>query len=188
MSDDPGHMHFRRMDEGTDADFAVLVRVHEENIRALPDLLMGLLTKLKADEAFPVDRLAHSLQAATRALRDGRDEEYVVCALLHDIGESLAPFNHGEVVAAILRPFVSDANAWMLEHHPVFQVYFYGRHLGLDPNARDHYRDSPHFAQTAEFCARYDEVSFDAGYQNEPMATFEPMLRRVLKRMWTPPR
>jgi predicted HD phosphohydrolase len=188
MADDEGHMHFRRMDEGTDADFAVLARVHQENIRKLPDLLIGLLTNLKADEAYPVDRLQHSLQAATRALRDGRDEEYVVCALLHDIGESLGPFNHGEVVAAVLKPFVSEANRWMLEHHPVFQVYFYARHLDQDPNARERYRDSPYFDRTAEFCARYDEVSFDPDYRSEPMATFAPMVRRVLHRDWTPPR
>ncbi len=158
MADDDGHMHFRRMDQGTDADFAVLARVHGTNIRKLPDLLMGLLTNLRADEAFPVDRLQHSLQAATRALRDKRDEEYVVCALLHDIGESLGPFNHGEVVAAVLKPFVSEANHWMLEHHPVFQVYFYGSHLGVDPNARERYRDDPHFERAAEFCALYDEI------------------------------
>jgi predicted HD phosphohydrolase len=185
---DDGKMHFRRMDEGTDADFAVLARVHDENVRKLPDLLLGILSKLSADEAYPVDRLQHSLQAATRALRDGRDEEYVVCALLHDIGESLGPFNHGEVVGAVLKPFVSEANAWMLEHHPVFQVYFYGRHLKIDPNARDQYRASPHFDRTAEFCALYDEVSFDAAYRSEPMAAFEPMVRRVLHRDWIPPR
>jgi predicted HD phosphohydrolase len=181
-------MHFRRMDEGTDADFAVLARVHEQNIQSLPDLLMGLLTRLKADAAYPVDRLDHSLQAATRALRDGREEEYVVCALLHDIGESLGPFNHGDVVAAVLKPFVSEANQWMLEHHPVFQVYFYGSHLGIDPDARERYRDSPHFERTAEFCALYDEVSFDPDYRAEPMTTFEPMVRRVLHRDWTPPK
>ena len=188
MGDDVGRMNFRRMDEGTDADFAVLARVHDENIQKLPDLLLGILTKLSADEAYPVDRLQHSLQAATRALRDGRDDECVVCTLLHDIGDSLGPFNHGEVVAAVLKPFVSEANRWMLEHHPVFQVYFYGRHLKIDPNARDRYRGSPHFDRTAEFCATYDEVSFDAGYRSEPMATFEPMVRRVLHRDWSPPR
>jgi predicted HD phosphohydrolase len=188
MGDDVGRMNFRRMDEGTDADFAVLKRVHEENLRQLPDLLMGLLTKLRADDAYPVDRLEHSLQAATRALRDGRDEEYVVCTLLHDIGESLGPFNHGDVAAAVLAPFVSEANRWMLEHHPVFQVYFYASHLGIDPNARDRYRESPFFDRTAEFCARYDEVSFDRSYPSEPMSTFEPMVRRVLLRPWTPPR
>src|SRR6478752_8167001 len=122
--DGADRMQFRRMDEGTDADFAVLAQVHAENVPALPDLLMGMLTDLSADAAYPVDRCEHSLQAATRALRDGRDEEYVVCALLHDIGESLGPFNHGEVVSAVLKPFVSEANVWMLEHHPVFQVYF----------------------------------------------------------------
>jgi hypothetical protein len=122
MADDIGRMHFRRMDEGTDADFAVLARVHEANIRRLPDLVIRMLTELGADEAYPIDRLQHSLQAATRALRDGRDEEYVVCALLHDIGESLGPFNHGEVAAAILKPFVSEANHGMIEHRPVFQA------------------------------------------------------------------
>ncbi len=188
MADDIGRMHFRRMDEGTDADYAVLARVHAENIRKLPDLLMGILTNLKADEAYPVDRLQHSLQAATRALRDRRDEEYVVCALLHDIGESLGPFNHGEVVAPILKPFVSEANQWMIEHHPVFQVYFYGSHLHVDPNARDQYRGSPYFDRTAEFCALYDEISFDPSYPSEPMATFEPMVRRVLHRDWMPPK
>jgi predicted HD phosphohydrolase len=89
--DEIGKMHFVRMDQGTDADFAVLAKVHEDNIRKLPGLLMGLLTNLKADAAYPVDRLQHSLQAATRALRDGRDEEYVVCALLHDIGSRSDP-------------------------------------------------------------------------------------------------
>jgi len=180
-------MHFHRIDEGTGADFAVLARVHTENVDALPDLLMGMLTELKADAASPVDRCEHSLQAATRALHDGRDEEYVVCALLHDIGESLGPFNHGDIVAAVLRPFVSDANHWMLAHHPVFQVYFYGQHLGIDPNERDEYRTSPHFERTAEFCARYDEVSFDPDYVSEPMSTFAPMVGRVLHKEGTPP-
>jgi len=180
-------MHFRRMDEGTDADFTVLAGVHERNVAALPALLMGMLTDLEGDEDYPVDRCEHSLQAATRALRDGRDEEYVVCALLHDIGESLGPFNHGDVIASILRPFVSEANHWMLAHHPVFQVYFYGQHLGIDPNERDAYRDSPYYDRTAEFCALYDEISFDADYPSEPMSTFEPMVRRVLHKEWTPP-
>jgi len=187
MADTPDQMHFRRMDQGSDADFAVLARVHEQNVAALPDLLMGMLTDLEADAAYPVDRCQLSLQAATRALRDGRDEEYVVCALLHDIGESLGPFNHGDIVAAVLRPFISEANHWMLAHHPVFQVYFYGQHLGIDPNERDAYRDSPYYERTVEFCARYDEVSFDGDYPSEPMSTFEPMVRRVLHKEWVPP-
>lgn len=182
-----GKMHFTRMDAGDRADYEVLKRVHEHNLAVLPDLLMGLLSDLGADINYPITRLEHSLQAATRAWRDGRDDEYVVCALFHDIGESLGPFNHGEVVAAILAPFVSEANRWMLEHHPVFQVYFYGSFLDIDPNERDVYRDSPHFDQTAEFCALYDEVSFDETYNAEPMSTFEPMVRKVLAKSWSPP-
>ena len=180
MGDDIGKMHFRRMDEGTDADFAVLARVHQEAIRKLPDQLMGILTELKADEAYPVDRLQHSLQAATRALRDGRDEEYVVCALLHDIGESLGPFNHGEVVSAILKPFVSEANHWMVAHHQVFQGYYFWHHIGLDRNARDEYRSCPYFDYTAEFCAKYDQIAFDADYKSEPLEHFEPLVRARL--------
>lgn len=180
-------MHFRRMDDMTRDDFAVLKRVHEQNLAQLPDLLMRLLKSLGGDEAYPVDRLTHSLQAATRALRDGRDEEYVVVALLHDVGEALGPLNHGEVIASVLHPFISDANHWMLLHHPLFQTYFYGSHVGIDPNGREVHRGHPHFDRTAEFCARYDEVSFDPNYPSEPLATFEPMLRRVLTKTWAPP-
>ena len=96
-------------------------------------------------------------------MRDGAGEEMIVCALLHDVGESLGPLNHGEVVAAILRPFISEANHWMLAHHPLFQTYFYARHLGLDPNAREHYRDNPHYQLTVDFTTNWDEVSFDPG-------------------------
>ena len=180
-------MHFRRMDEGTDEDFQVLARVHTENMQKLPDLLMGMLGDLKADANYPVDRLTHSLQTATRALRDGADDELVVCALFHDVGESLGPMNHGEVVAAILRPFISEQNHWMLEHHGLFQTYFYGEHLGLDPDARDVYEDNPHYQYTVDFCGNWDEVSFDPDYPNEPMSTFEPIVRRVLPSTWSPP-
>ncbi|MGD0313749.1 MAG: phosphohydrolase [Acidimicrobiales bacterium] len=183
-----GKMGFRRMDEGTDEDFALLAAVHEENVRALPGLLFGMMGDLTADAAYPVDRLEHSLQCASRAWRDGRDEEYVVCCLLHDVGESLGPFNHGEVAASVLRPFVSTANYWMLAHHPVFQVYFIGQHLGMDPNEREQFVSSPFYDQTVEFCALYDEVSFDPDYSSEPLATFEPMVRRVLDLEWSPPR
>ena len=184
---DIGHMHFDRMDDMTVDDFAVLRRVHEENLAHLPDLLLEMLDSLGGDEAYPVDRRTHSLQSATRALRDGRDEEYVVVALLHDIGETMGPLNHGDVVAAILKPFINEGNHWMLEHHPLFQTYFYGSHVGIDPNGRDAYRDSPYFDQTAEFCALYDEVSFDPHYENEPVETFVPMVHRVISGGWAPP-
>ncbi len=187
-TDEPrGHMHFKRMDEMTGRDYKLLKRVHEQNLTRLPDLLLRFLNDLGGDEAYPVDRRTHSLQAATRALRDGRDEEYVVVALLHDIAEAIGPLNHGEVIAAILKPFISEANNWMLAQHPLFQTYFYGGNVGIDPTGRDVYRDSPYFEQTAEFCARYDEVSFDPHYSSEPIQNFEPMVRRVLAGSWKPP-
>jgi predicted HD phosphohydrolase len=188
-TDEPtgGKMHFTRMDKGTDADYEVLKQVHVRNLAALPDLLLGMLTKLDGDANYPIDRLQHSLQTATRAMRDGADEEMIVCALLHDVGESLGPLNHGEVIAAILRPFISEANYWMLFHHPLFQTYFYARHLGLDPNAREQFRDNPHYQLTVDFTTNWDEVSFDPSYPNEPIATFEPMVRRILNRPWRPP-
>lgn len=186
-TDGIGHMHFHAMDDMTPEDFEVLKRVHEDNLAKLPDLLLSMLDSLGGDEAYPVDRRSHSLQAATRALRDGRDEEYVVVALLHDIGETLGPLNHGEVVAAVMKPFISEGNYWMLAHHPLFQSYFYGSHVGIDPNGRDAYRDSPYFEQTAEFCALYDEISFDPDYPSEPIETFVPMVHRVLSKKWEPP-
>jgi len=182
-----GKMHFHSMEEMSRDDFTILKRVHEENLEKLPDLLLSLLNSLGGDEAYPVDRLSHSLQAATRALRDGRDEEYVVVALLHDVGEALGPMNHGEVIGAVLHPFISDANHWMLVNHPLFQTYFYGSHVGIDPNGREIYKDHPHFEHTAEFCAKYDEVSFDPDYPVEPLETFIPMVRRVLSKKWTAP-
>jgi predicted HD phosphohydrolase len=182
-----GKMHFRRMDEGTDADFQVLAQVHAENMRNLPDLLMGMLADLSADAAYPIDRLDHSLQTATRALRDGADDELVVCALFHDVGESLGPMNHGEVVAAILHPFISERNHWMLTHHGLFQTYFYGEHLGLDPDARDAFKADPNYQYTVDFTTNWDEVSFDPDYPSEPMSTFEPIVRRVIPTEWSPP-
>lgn len=180
-------MRFRRMDEGTDADFRLLARVHAENVRRLPDLLFSMLGDLAADAVYPIDRRDHCLQVATRARRAGADDELVVCALFHDIGEALGPINHGEVAAAILRPYISADNHWMLAHHGLFQTYFYGEHLGLDPNARDAYRDHPAYERTVAFCRDWDEVSFDPDYPCEPASTFEPIVRRVLPTTWTPP-
>jgi predicted HD phosphohydrolase len=173
-------MHFKRMDEGTKEDFELLAQVHANSLRALPDLLMNMLQTLKSDAIYPIDRLSHSLQSATRALKDNKDEEFIVCCLLHDFGESLGPFNHGEIAASILHPFISEGNRWMLAHHGIFQTYYFGDKLGIDPNRRDQFKTSPFYEQTVEFCAKYDEVAFDPEYRSEPMSTFEPMLRHLL--------
>jgi predicted HD phosphohydrolase len=180
-------MHFTRMDQGTDEDFKILKRVHESTLKQLPDRLMGMLNDLSGDQAYNLNRKDHSLQTATRALRDGANEELIVVALFHDVGEALGPMNHGEIAAAILHPFISENNYNMLKYHGLFQTYFFASHLGLDPDAREQYKSQPWYQQTVDFCAKYDEVSFDPAYKNEPMSTFEPMVRRLLNRPWLPP-
>ena len=121
---------------------------------------------------------------ATRAARDGRDEEYLVCALLHDIGDTLSPHNHPDVAASILKPFVSEQNHWMVAQHGIFQGYFFFHHLGLDRDMRERFRGHEWFADTAEFCEKYDQCALDPDYPTKPLEFFEPILRKVLSRGW----
>ena len=129
---------------------------------------------------FPVSRLEHSLQTATRAERDGRDEEYVLCALLHDVGDTLSPYDHPSIGASIVKPFVSSAHHWMVAHHGIFQGYYFWHHLGGDRNARDAYADSPYYGLTEEFCAKYDQPAFDPDYASHPLEHYEPLILRLL--------
>jgi len=172
---------FRRFDECSAQD----IQIVKDNLIAfsqeLPGRVLAHLKLLGGDfGGFNVDRLEHSLQTATRAHRDGRDEEYVVCCLLHDIGDTLGVYDHGAIAAAIMKPFVSEANLWMLENHPVFQGYYYFDHLGGDKNARDQHKDNPHFEHTKEFIEKYDMPAFDENYDSMSLAEFEPMVKRVL--------
>ena len=179
---------FRRMEDGTREDYLLLDQSERNFALGLPDRLLTALGKLDSSlDGYPVTRLGHSLQVATRAEAAGADEELVLGALIHDIGDELAPYNHAEVAAGILRPYVRAEVTWIVEQHGLFQTYYYASHLGLDPNARDRFKSDPAYEQTVEFCARYDEVSFDPEYRNEPLSTFEPMLRRLLAKPWTPP-
>ncbi|MDZ4762788.1 MAG: HD domain-containing protein [Alphaproteobacteria bacterium] len=129
---------------------------------------------------FPVSRLEHSLQTATMAHRAGKEEEYVVCALLHDIGDTLGVFNHPDIAAAILKPFVSEANHWMVVNHGIFQGYYFFHHLGLDRDMREQFRGHPHFEYTAQFCHLYDQPAFDSLYEAMPLEAFTPMVERVM--------
>ena len=76
-------------------------------------------------EGYQVSRLEHSLQSATKALRAGEDEEMIVAALLHDIGDELAPLNHSEYAAAVLKPYVSEKTHWIVKMHGLFQTFYY---------------------------------------------------------------
>ena len=158
---------FREMLEGSKEDWDIIAEHSRHFNKGLARRVLDHLKLLDGDYGgFPVDRLTHSLQTATRAHRDGRDEEYVVCALLHDIGYTLGSFNHPDVAAAILKPFVSEANHWMVANHGMFQGYYFFHHLGLDRNMRDQFRDNPHFEYCAQFCHLYDQSAFDPEYQS----------------------
>ena len=174
---------FKTFVESTPEDWAIISEHAAEFSKGLADRVLAHLKLLDGDfGGFPVDRLEHSLQTATRAHRDGRDEEYVVCALLHDIGDTLGSYNHPDVAAAILKPFVSEQNHWMVAHHGVFQGYYFFHHLGLDRNMRDRFQGHEWYEYTAQFCHLYDQNAFDPEYDSEPLEFFEPMVRRVFAR------
>lgn len=181
----PPHAHpqtsFTRMRDSTQADWQVIGGAFRQFAHGLPDRVLTHLRLLEGDfGGFPVDRATHSLQTATRALRDGRPDDYVVCALLHDIGDTLGSFNHPDIAAAILKPFVSEEHHWMVQHHGIFQGYNFFHHLGMNRDMRDAFKDHPCYALTEEFVALYDDPSFDASAPTLPLAEFEPIVRRVL--------
>ena len=172
---------YHAMSEGTLEDWQAIGLANAAFNRALPDRLIRALKELGDDSGgFAVNRLEHSLQTATRAHRDGRDEEYVVCALMHDIGDLMGPANHAEVGAIMMKPYVSDANWWMMDKHGVFQGYYFFHYLGLDRDMREQFRGHEHFEYTAQFCHLYDQNSFDPDFDTMPLEAFEPMLRRVV--------
>jgi predicted HD phosphohydrolase len=172
---------FTTMQDSSAEDWKIISTEFAAYAKALPDRVLAHLRLLRGDfGGFPVDRYTHCLQTATRALSDGQDDEYVVCALLHDIGDTLATNNHPDIAAAILKPFVSDANLWMVEHHGMFQGYYFFHHLGLDRDMRERHLGHPYYEHTAKFCELYDSPAFDPKGKTLPLEEFEPMLRRVM--------
>ena len=168
------------MEDSTQDDWRAIGAEVMTAARGLPDRVLAHLKLLDGDYGgFPIDRYQHSLQTATRALNDGRDGEYVVCALLHDIGDTLGSYNHFDIGAAVLKPFVSEANHWMVQHHGIFQGYYFFHHIGLDRDLREQFRGHEHFARTEEFCALYDNAAFDAKAPTLSIEAFEPMVRSV---------
>ena len=171
---------FYSMADGSQEDYDLLERTEAEYKAFLPQRILEQLAALESGcGGYQVTRLEHSLQSATRAYRDGREEAYVVACLIHDMGDALAPWSHGEMAASILKPFVSERIYWIVKHHPVFQYLYSGKYIGRDPNSRDQFRDSPYFDDCAEFCERYDQNCFDPNYESEPLSFFEPMVHRL---------
>jgi predicted HD phosphohydrolase len=172
---------FKAMTDGTAEDWQIIAGHMLPFMGELPGRIITHLKLLDGDYGgYPVDRLEHCLQTATRAHRDGRDEEYVVCALLHDIGDTLGPSNHADVAATILEPYISEENHWIIKHHGIFQGYYFFHYVGLDRDGRDAFKDHPHYQACADFCHLYDQNSFDVDYASEPLEFFLPMVQRVL--------
>ncbi|MFK4495989.1 putative HD phosphohydrolase [Bradyrhizobium japonicum] len=189
MNDKPAILPTRRtvsytkMEDGTAEDTALIMEVGKPFAAAAADRVLAYLPTLRHSfDAEQVDRYVHSLQTASRALRDDAEDELVVAALLHDIGDLLAPHNHSELAADILQPYVSRTTHWIVKHHGLFQTYYYNHHLGKDRNARDQFRGHPAFQATVDFCHRWDQMSFDPNYDTLPLEAFEPAVRRVFAR------
>jgi predicted HD phosphohydrolase len=177
------HVGFTQMKDGTAEDYAFLTEHEVEYTRGTADRLLNALVELDAGlSGYQITRLGHSLQSATRALRDGADEDWIVSALLHDIGDIYAPYNHDEYAATILRPFVREQCAWVVEKHGDFQLIYYGQHVGANPHKRDAYADYRYFDDCAEFCERWDQSSFDPGYNTLPITHFADRVREVFAR------
>jgi predicted HD phosphohydrolase len=180
---------FRRMQDGTREDYLLLDESERKYSASLAARVLESLGKLDHSlYGYPVSRLEHSLQVATRAMKDGADEELIVAALIHDLGDELAPYNHAEFAAAILRPYVREQVTWIVAQHGLFQTYYYVHHFGGDRHARDRLRDHPWYGDCVHFCAAWDQCSFDPDYPSEPLAYFEPMVRRIFARLPHDPR
>jgi predicted HD phosphohydrolase len=172
---------FTTMAEGTAEDWSIIAGHTANFMVGLPDRVLSHLRLLDGDfGGFPVDRLTHSLQTAARAERAGRDDAYVFCALLHDIGDTLGSFNHADIAAAIVKPFVSEEMHWVVEHHAEFQGYYFFHHLGLDRDMRERHRGHPQYDATVEFCADFDSPAFDPSYETPPLEHYEPLVRSMM--------
>jgi predicted HD phosphohydrolase len=182
--DDDYRVAFIRMSDGTTEELTHIVDQANKHLHAhLVDNVLGTLRSLAGPTlGYRVDRLEHSLQTATRAHREGTRIYMVIGALLHDVGDVLAPANHSELAAAIVEPYLDAETTWVVRHHGVFQGYHYWDKLGLDRNTRDRYRDSPYFEAAAHFCGAWDQVAFDPDYDTLPLSFFEPMVREVFAR------
>lgn len=175
---------FRQMKDGTAEDYALLERLEKPFLAGTADRLLRELAA-QAEETlsgYRITRLEHGLQAATRARRDGADLDWVVAALLHDIGDRLAPQNHDRMAAEILRPYVREEVAWVVEHHGVFQMAYYAHHYGWDPEKRREHADSPYYDSCVAFCERWDQASFDPDYPMDPLESFAEDVRAVFAR------
>ena len=174
---------YRTMESSVPEDWALVSTYSAQNRQRIPDEIFDLLERLKTKEdGSPISGYDHSLQSATLAHNDGADEETVFIALLHDIGQIHSAAGHSEVSAAMLRPYISEKNYWIVKHHGEFQGYYFWHHMGMDQFAREKYKDHPYYQDCIDWCHKYDQCAFDPDYENKPLAFFEPLVRRIMAR------
>ena len=174
---------FTEMKNGTKEDYLLLEKNEKNYANQTADRILNFMSTLTATlEGYQISRLEHSLQSATRALNAGESEEMIVAALLHDIGDELAPMNHSEYAATILKPYVSEKTHWIIEKHGEFQAYYYAHHLGGDRNKRDKYKNHKYYKDCLDFCEKYDQNSFDPNFKSLPLEHFKPIVKKVFSR------
>ena len=174
---------FTEMKNGTKEDYLILDKHEKEFASKTAERIIKYMHGLTETlEGYQVSRLEHSLQSATRAYNNKENEEMIVATLLHDIGDDLAPMNHSEYAAAILKPYVSERTHWIIEKHGEFQTYYYAHYLGGDKNKREKYKDHEFYQATIDFCEKYDQNSFDPNYKSLPLKFFEPMVKKIFSR------
>ena len=176
-------VNFTAMKNGTKDEYLLLDEYEKDYIRGTADRILKFMKGLTQTlEGYKITRLEHSLQTATRAYNDNAEEEMVVAALLHDIGDELAPLNHSEYAAAVLKPYVSEKTHWIIQKHGEFQMYYYAHHLGKNKNQRDKYKNHKYFKDAVNFCEKWDQKSFDPNYESLSLKDFEPYVRRIFSR------
>jgi len=174
---------FAEMKHGSKEDYLLLEKHEKKYIQGTADRIIKFMSGLNSTlEGYQVSRLEHSLQTATRALRDKADDEMIVAALLHDIGDELAPLNHSEYAATVLKPYVTEKTHWVIEKHGEFQMYYYAHHLGGNKNQREKYKGHKYYQDTVDFCENWDQKSFDPNYKSLSFSEFEPLVKKIFSR------
>ena len=174
---------FKQMKDGTKEEYLLLERHEKKFIEGTADRLINFMSSLSNTlEGYQITRMEHSLQTATRALNDKADDEMIVAALLHDIGDELAPLNHSEYAAAVLKPYVSEKTHWIVEKHGIFQLYYYAHHLGYNKNERESYKGHKYYKDTIDFCENWDQKSFDPNFKSLTLKDFEPYVKKIFNR------
>jgi len=176
-------VNFKQMKDGTKEDYLLLEKHEKKFIKGTGQRILQFMNTLSNTlEGYQVSRLEHSLQTATRALNDKADDEMIVAALLHDIGDELSPLNHSEYAAAVLKPYVSEKTHWIVEIHGIFQLYYYAHHIGGNKNEREKYKGHKYYKDTINFCENWDQKSFDPNFKSLKLKDFEPYIKKIFSR------